>query len=49
MLFRSPDWDPELTAIADYVCDADITSDVAFETAHYCLMEIGRASCRERV
>ncbi|MEM1176599.1 MAG: bifunctional 2-methylcitrate dehydratase/aconitate hydratase, partial [Pseudomonadota bacterium] len=34
-----PDWDPELTAIADYVCDADITSDVAFETAHYCLMD----------
>ncbi len=34
-----PDWDPELTAIADYVCDADISSDVAFETAHYCLMD----------
>ncbi|MEM9400962.1 MAG: bifunctional 2-methylcitrate dehydratase/aconitate hydratase [Pseudomonadota bacterium] len=34
-----PDWDPELAAIADYVCDADISSDLAFETAHYCLMD----------
>ena len=34
-----PDWDRELTAIADYVCDAEIDSDLAFETAHYCLMD----------
>ena len=34
-----PDWDQVLTDIADYVCDYDIDSDVAFETAHYCLMD----------
>ncbi|MDJ0917847.1 MAG: bifunctional 2-methylcitrate dehydratase/aconitate hydratase [Woeseiaceae bacterium] len=34
-----PDWDEELTAIADYVCDADISSDLAYDTAHYCLMD----------
>jgi len=34
-----PDWDEVLTGIADYVCDYDIDSDVAFETAHYCLMD----------
>jgi 2-methylcitrate dehydratase len=34
-----PDWDKELAGIADYVCDADIDSDLAFETAHYCLMD----------
>jgi 2-methylcitrate dehydratase len=36
---KRPDWDKELTAIADYVCDAEIDSDLAFETAHYCLMD----------
>ena len=36
---KRPDWDRELTAIADYVCDARIDSDLAFETAHYCLMD----------
>jgi len=36
---KRPDWDKELAAIADYVCDADIDSDLAFETAHYCLMD----------
>ena len=36
---KRPDWDRELAAIADYVCDADIDSDLAFETAHYCLMD----------
>jgi len=36
---RRPDWDKELADIADYVCDAEIDSDVAFETAHYCLMD----------
>ena len=34
-----PDWDQALADIADYVCDYDIDSDVAFETAHYCLMD----------
>jgi 2-methylcitrate dehydratase len=36
---RRPDWDRELAGIADYVCDAEIDSDLAFETAHYCLMD----------
>ena len=36
---KRPDWDRELTAIADYVCDTEIDSDLAFETAHYCLMD----------
>jgi 2-methylcitrate dehydratase len=36
---KRPDWDKELTDIADYVCDAGIDSDLAFETAHYCLMD----------
>jgi 2-methylcitrate dehydratase len=36
---KRPDWDKELAAIADYVCDAEIDSDLAFETAHYCLMD----------
>jgi len=36
---KRPDWDPELAAIADYVCDAAIDSDLAYETAHYCLMD----------
>ena len=33
------DWDKELVAIADYVCDTEINSDLAYETAHYCLMD----------
>jgi 2-methylcitrate dehydratase len=36
---KRPAWDKALAAIADYVCDADIDSDLAFETAHYCLMD----------
>ena len=34
-----PDWDQVLVDIADYVCDAEITSDLAYETAHCCLMD----------
>ena len=34
-----PDWDQVLVDIADYVCEYDIDSEVAFETAHYCLMD----------
>jgi 2-methylcitrate dehydratase len=36
---RRPAWDPELVAIADYVCDQEIDSELAYETAHYCLMD----------
>jgi 2-methylcitrate dehydratase len=36
---KRPDWDHELADIADYVCTTEIDSDVAFETAHYCLMD----------
>jgi 2-methylcitrate dehydratase len=34
-----PDFDPELVAIADYVCGAEIDSDEAYTTARYCLMD----------
>ncbi|MDH3409079.1 MAG: MmgE/PrpD family protein, partial [Gammaproteobacteria bacterium] len=33
------DWDKELVDIADFVCDMKIDSDLAFETARYCLMD----------
>ena len=36
---KRPGWDEELIAIADYVCDTKIDSELAFETAHYCLMD----------
>ncbi len=36
---KRPDWDKELTDIADYVCDAAIDSDLALETAHFCLID----------
>ncbi len=34
-----PDPDTELVKIADYVANADIDSDLAFQTARYCLMD----------
>jgi 2-methylcitrate dehydratase len=34
-----PEPDQVLVDIADYVCDVIIDSDLAFETAHYCLMD----------
>ena len=34
-----PDPDQVLKDIADYVCDFDVDSDLALETAHYCLMD----------
>ena len=34
-----PDPDPELVAIADYVCDAEIDSAEAMTTARHCLMD----------
>jgi 2-methylcitrate dehydratase len=33
------DWDQELADIADFVCNTEIDSVVALETAHYCLMD----------
>jgi len=34
-----PEPDQVLVDIADYVCDTAIDSELAFETAHYCLMD----------
>ncbi len=34
-----PPFDPLLCQIADYVCNYDITSDEAYHTARYCLMD----------
>lgn len=34
-----PEPDQVLVDIANYVCDTEIDSDIAFETAHYCLMD----------
>jgi len=36
---KRPDPDQLLVDIADYVCDTEIDSELAFETAHYCLMD----------
>jgi 2-methylcitrate dehydratase len=36
---KRPDHDQVLVDIADYVCNAEISSDLAYETAHYCLMD----------
>jgi len=36
---KRADWDQALVDIADYVCDYEVDSDLAFETAHYCLMD----------
>jgi 2-methylcitrate dehydratase len=36
---KRADWDQVLIDIADYVCDYEIDSDLAYETAHYCLMD----------
>jgi 2-methylcitrate dehydratase len=36
---QRPAPDALLVEIADYVCDHEITSDLAFETAYYCLMD----------
>lgn len=34
-----PSPDPEMVAIADYLCDCGITSEEAYETARHCLMD----------
>ncbi len=36
---RRPDPDQLLIDIADYVCDTVLDSKIAYETAHYCLMD----------
>ena len=36
---KRPDPDQVLVDIADYVCEAGIDSDLAYETANYCLMD----------
>jgi 2-methylcitrate dehydratase len=38
-LAQRPDWDQQIVDIADFVCDTDIDSELAFDTAHYCLMD----------
>ncbi len=34
-----PDFDPEITAIANYVLHTPIESSLAYQTARYCLMD----------
>ena len=36
---RRADWDQVLVDIADYVCDYEVTSELAYETAHNCLLD----------
>lgn len=36
---KRADWDQALVDIADYVCNYEVDSDLAYETAHYCLMD----------
>ena len=36
---KRAEWDQVLVDIADYVCNEEIDSDLAYETAHYCLMD----------
>lgn len=36
---KRADWDQALVDIADYVCNYKIDSKLAYETAHYCLMD----------
>ena len=36
---KRADWDQALSDIADYVCNYEVKSELAFETAHYCLMD----------
>ena len=33
------DWDQALVDIADYVCNFEVESELALDTAHYCLMD----------
>jgi 2-methylcitrate dehydratase len=36
---KRPPFDREIVAIADYVANKKITSEVAYDTARYCLMD----------
>ncbi len=36
---RRAEWDSVFVDIADYVCDYEVDSNLAYETAHYCLMD----------
>lgn len=36
---KRAEWDQVLVDIADYVCNYKVTSDLAYDTAHYCLMD----------
>lgn len=36
---KRADWDSVLVDIADYVCEYEVDSELAYETAHYCLMD----------
>ena len=36
---KRADWDQALVDIADYACNYEVDSDLAYETAHYCLMD----------
>ena len=36
---KRADWDQVLVDIADYVCNYEVDSELAYETAHYCLMD----------
>ena len=36
---KRAEWDQPLLDIANYVCDVEIDSDLAYETAHYCLLD----------
>ena len=36
---KRAEWDRVLVDIADYVCDYEVDSELAYETAHYCLMD----------
>jgi 2-methylcitrate dehydratase len=36
---KRAEWDQALVDIADYVCNYEVESELAFETAHYCLMD----------
>src|SRR3990167_517587 len=38
-LNERPEWDQEIVAVADYVADYAVTSEEAYETARYCLMD----------
>lgn len=47
-----PEFDREIVDIVDYVMNYDITSKVAWDTAHYCLLDTlgcAKSSCQNPV